>query len=92
MDDRTASVALTCALAFFMVGKISGSWIMRRIKATTMLLICAWGCCLYTFSLAQSGLSLVALFCNYMFEAIMFPTIFSIASGLGNLTKTALRF
>lgn len=36
MDDRTASVALTCALAFFMVGRFLGSWIMRRIKATTM--------------------------------------------------------
>ena len=31
-----------------------------------------------------------SLLCNYMFEAIMFPTIFSIAlTGLGNLTKTA---
>ena len=35
-------------------------------------------------------LSLVALLCNYVFEAIMFPTIFSIAlTGLGNLTKSA---
>ena len=56
MDDRTASVALTCALAFFMVGRFLGSWIMRRIKATTMLLICAVGvCCLYTFSPVKSG-------------------------------------
>ena len=34
--------------------------------------------------------SLVALVGNYLFEAIMFPTIFSIAlTGLGNLTKSA---
>ncbi len=92
MDDRTASVALTCALAFFMVGRFLGSWIMRRIKATTMLLICAVGCvvCILLVLSNLGKLSLVALLCNYMFEAIMFPTIFSIAlTGLGNLTKTA---
>ena len=91
MDDRTASVALTCALAFFMVGRFLGSWIMRRIKATTMLLICAVGCvvCILLVLSNLGKLSLVALLCNYMFEAIMFPTIFSIAlTGLGNLTKT----
>ena len=92
MDDRTASVALTCALAFFMVGRFLGSWIMRRIKATTMLLICAVGCavCILLVLSNLGKLSLVALLCNYMFEAIMFPTIFSIAlTGLGNLTKSA---
>ena len=92
MDDRTASVALTCALAFFMVGRFLGSWIMRRIKATTMLLICAVGCvvCILLVLSNLGKISLVALLCNYMFEAIMFPTIFSIAlTGLGNLTKTA---
>ena len=36
MAVRSASVALTCALAFFMVGRFLGSWIMRRIKATTV--------------------------------------------------------
>ena len=34
--------------------------------------------------------SLIALMCNYMFEAIMFPTIFSLTlRGLGGLTKSA---
>mgnify|MGYP003227277582 FL=1 len=35
-------------------------------------------------------ISMVALVCNYVCEAIMFPTIFSLAlRGLGNLTKSA---
>ena len=35
-------------------------------------------------------LSLVGLLANYFFEAIMFPTIFSLAlTGLGRLTKSA---
>ena len=92
MSDRTASLVLTLALAFFMVGRFLGSWIMRHIKATTMLLICAVGSvCSIGLVLCNLGtVSLVALVANYLFEAIMFPTIFSLAlTGLGNLTKTA---
>ena len=92
VSDRTASVELTCALAFFMVGRFLGAWIMRKVKATTMLLICAIGsvCCISVVLMCLDQISMIALLCNYMFEAIMFPTIFSIAlTGLGNLTKTA---
>ena len=92
MSDRTASLVLTLALAFFMVGRFLGSWIMRHIKATTMLLICAVGSvvCIGLVLCDLGIVSLVALVGNYLFEAIMFPTIFSIAlTGLGNLTKSA---
>lgn len=92
MSDRTASLVLTLALAFFMVGRFLGSWIMRHIKATTMLLICAVGSvvCIGLVLCDLGTVSLVALVGNYLFEAIMFPTIFSIAlTGLGNLTKSA---
>lgn len=92
MSDRTASLVLTLALAFFMVGRFLGSWIMRHIQATTMLLICAVGSVVCVgLVLCDLGIvSLVALVGNYLFEAIMFPTIFSIAlTGLGNLTKSA---
>ena len=92
MSDRTASLVLTIALAFFMVGRFLGSWIMRHIKATTMLLICALGSvvCIGLVLCNLGFVSLVALVANYLFEAIMFPTIFSIAlTGLGNLTKSA---
>lgn len=92
MTDRMASLVLTGALAFFMVGRFLGSWIMSRIKATTMLLICAIGSvvCIGLVLCDLGMVSLSALVCNYLFEAIMFPTIFSIAlTGLGNLTKSA---
>ena len=92
MDDRTASLVLTAALAFFMVGRFLGSWVMRRINATTMLLICAVGSvvCIGLVLCDLGTVSLAALVGNYLFEAIMFPTIFSIAlTGLGNLTKSA---
>lgn len=92
MTDNLASVVLTGALAFFMVGRFLGSWIMRRIKAERMLLYCATGSvlCISIVLLNLGVISMVALVCNYLFEAIMFPTIFALAlTGLGNLTKSA---
>ena len=92
MTDNLASVVLTGALAFFMVGRFLGSWIMRRVKAERMLLYCATGSvlCITVVLLNLGVISMVALVCNYLFEAIMFPTIFALAlTGLGNLTKSA---
>ena len=80
------------ALAFFMVGRFVGSWIMRRVPAEVMLLFCAAGSvlCMIVVLFDLGRLSMVAIICNYLFEAIMFPTIFSLAlQGLGSLTKSA---
>lgn len=91
-SDRTASMVLTGALAFFMVGRFIGSAIMRIMRAERLLLICGIGCvvCMILVMLNLGTLSLIALVANYVFEAIMFPTIFALAlQGLGNLTKTA---
>lgn len=92
MSDNTASIVLTVALAFFMVGRFVGSWIMRKVPAERMLFYCAIGSvvCIGLVMFNLGMISMVALVCNYVFEAIMFPTIFSLAlRGLGNLTKSA---
>lgn len=92
MSDNTASIVLTVALAFFMVGRFIGSWIMRRVAPELMLLCCAIGSVssIGMVLLDLGRLSMVALICNYLFEAIMFPTVFSLAlQDLGNLTKSA---
>ena len=92
MDDNTASIVLTVALAFFMVGRFAGSWIMRRIRAEKVLMYCGFGSvlCIGVVLCDLGTVSMVALVGNYFFEAIMFPTIFSLAlRGLGNLTKSA---
>jgi FHS family L-fucose permease-like MFS transporter len=91
MDDATASMLLTGGLAFFMVGRFGGSMLMRRIPAEWMLLYCAVGSvvCTLLVLLDLGRVSLVALMGIYLFEAIMFPTIFSLAlRNLGSLTKT----
>jgi len=92
MSDNAASVILTLALAFFMLGRFGGSWIMRRVKAEHMLMACATGSliCIGLVLCNWGKISMVALVANYIFEAIMFPTIFSLAlRGLGSLTKSA---
>ena len=92
MDDNSASIVLTVALAFFMVGRFIGSWIMQRVPAEITLLFCAVGSvlCMVVVLFDLGKLSMVAIICNYLFEAIMFPTIFSLAlRGLGSLTKSA---
>lgn len=92
MDDNTASIVLTVALGFFMVGRFLGSWIMRNVRAELMLLYCGIGSvvCIGLVLLDLGKCSMIALVCNYLFEAIMFPTIFTLAlQGLGNLTKSA---
>ena len=92
MDDRTASMVLTGALAFFMVGRFGGSFIMRWVPAEQMLLICGCGCVMCTMLVLMNfgKISMIGLLGNYLFEAIMFPTIFSLAvRGLGSLTKSA---
>ena len=92
MDDNSASMVLTVALGFFMVGRFLCSWIMRRIPAERMLMYCSLGSvsCLGVVLLDIGHWSMYALIANYLFEAIMFPTIFSLSlQGLGNLTKSA---
>ena len=92
MSDKYASIVLTAALAFFMIGRFGGSWVMRRVRAQRVLFVCAVGCvCSMCLVLLNMGvLSLIGLLANYFFEAIMFPTIFSLAlTGLGRLTKSA---
>ena len=92
MGDKSAANVITGALFVFMIGRFIGSWIMRRVAAETMLTICGVGTvvCMALVLLDIEHISLAALIANYLFEAIMFPTIFSLTlNGLGNLTKSA---
>jgi len=93
MNALDAAKLLSVAgLGLFMCGRFIGSWIMRFVRAEKFLLICAIGTVLFT-SLVVMNLgmvSFVSLILIYLFEAIMFPTIFAISlRGLGNHTKRA---
>lgn len=68
-------------LALFMAGRFVGSGIMRRIPAETILLVCATGTSLTSLlAIFDMGLpSIIAVIIGYIFESIMFPTIFALA-------------
>lgn len=68
-------------LALFMTGRFAGSGIMRRIPAETILLVCATGTSLTSLlAIFDMGLpSIIAVIIGYIFESIMFPTIFALA-------------
>lgn len=92
MDAKTASMWLSGALFIFMGGRFLGSIVMTKVKAEMVLMVCAvcCCCCMGLIFLGPGHLAVYALIANYLFEAIMFPTIFSLAlRGMGNLTKSA---
>ena len=92
MDKNGASVIISFALVIFMVGRFVSSAIMRYVPAEKLLLVCALGTlvCMLTILMYPGRWALYVLIANYLLEAMMFPTIFSISlRGLGNLTKSA---
>ena len=93
MNALDAAKLLSVAgLGLFMCGRFLGSWIMRFVRAEKFLLICAIGTVASTALVVMNlGIvSFVSLILIYLFEAIMFPTIFAIClRGLGNNTKRA---
>ena len=93
MNALDAAKLLSVAgLGLFMCGRFLGSWIMRFVRAEKFLLICAIGTVASTAMVVMNlGIvSFVSLILIYLFEAIMFPTIFAIClRGLGNHTKRA---
>ena len=75
-----------------MVGRFGGSFVMRKVLAEKMLFICGGGCVACTMLVLMNfgRWSMIGLLGIYFFEAVMFPTIFSLAvRGLGSLTKSA---
>ena len=93
MNALDAAKLLSVAgLGLFMCGRFLGSWIMRFVRAEKFLLICAIGTVVATVMVVMNlgMVSFVSLILIYLFEAIMFPTIFAIClRGLGNNTKRA---
>ncbi|MCI1647381.1 MAG: sugar MFS transporter [Bacteroides sp.] len=93
MDNRDASLLLSFGgMGLFMVGRLSGSSLMKRIPAERLLLYFVGGAllCIGGVITGMGWIGVIALFCCYLFESIMFPTIFALAiRQLGQHTKRA---
>lgn len=93
MSVMQASEALSLvALLLFMVGRVVGGLLMGRIGTECIFLTCAVGAVVMML-IAMNGVGLIskmALIVVYVFESIMFPTIFALAiRGLGDKTELA---
>jgi len=93
LSNETAAIILSFGgMGLFWVGRLSGSMLMKGVKAHSLLAVYA-AICLILMIVVVAGfgwVSVVALFTTYFFMSIMFPTIFVLGlKGLGPLTKKA---
>lgn len=93
VNNRTASILLSFGgMGLFMTGRFAGSWVMRKTEARRLLAFCAAGAifCMLAVIGHWKWFSIGALLLCFLFESIMFPTIFAMAlKGLGEHTKQA---
>jgi FHS family L-fucose permease-like MFS transporter len=91
------ATALMSWMAFplFLLGRFTGSFILRVTKAHNMLGLYAFINVLLMFVIVANlgWLSVIAVFLSFFFMSIMFPTIFSLGIfGLGEKSKLASSF
>ncbi len=88
--EKMAAIFLVAHQTGFMIGRFSGSWMMKRIPAPKLLSIFGFGALVcVVIGIAASGLaSVLAIVLAGFFNSIMFPTIFALSlKNLGTLTK-----
>ena len=86
---------LSVGFALFMIGRMSGSYLMSFIKPARILAVYSFLCCLMLplVSFGFGWVSLIALYAVFFFMSIMFPTIFALSiKDLGSKTKKASAF
>jgi FHS family L-fucose permease-like MFS transporter len=86
---------LSIGFLLFMIGRMSGSFLMRYFKPTKLLAIYALLCTLLlpVVSIGAGWISVVALYGVFFFMSVMFPTIFALGiKDLGPKTKKASSF
>jgi len=86
---------LSIGFVLFMVGRMSGSFMMKVFEPTKLLSLYALLCCLLlpVVSMRAGWVSLIALYGVFFFMSVMFPTIFALGiKDLGPKTKKASSF
>ncbi|HXT10940.1 MAG TPA: MFS transporter [Candidatus Angelobacter sp.] len=90
ISDKGASELSSLAFIFFLLGRISGSWFLKKSPAHKILGLYAFlnvGVC--ALIIGQLGwISVLCVFLSYFFMSIMYPTIFAVGiHGLGSQSK-----
>ncbi|HEX3008094.1 MAG TPA: L-fucose:H+ symporter permease [Bacteroidales bacterium] len=94
--EQAASLVLAVGgMGLFWLGRLSGSFMMKYFKASSLLAFyaCVNTLLMFIVVLGLGWTSVIALFSTYFFMSIMFPTIFALGIyNLGPLTKKASSF
>ena len=94
LSPSTAAMMLSIGgMGLFMVGRLLGSLILKAVAPARLMTACATGatiCMLLTIT-SNGKVGMTVLCLTYLFESVMFPTIFSMAltDVTGSNTKTA---
>jgi MFS transporter, FHS family, L-fucose permease len=94
-DVANGPYFLAIGFALFMLGRMSGSYLMGRFKPRTLLAVYALICVLLLPVVSGSfgWVSVISLYAVFFFMSIMFPTIFALSiKDLGPKTKKASSF
>jgi MFS transporter, FHS family, L-fucose permease len=94
-DVANGPYFLSIGFALFMIGRMSGSFLMKKLSASKLLAIYALMCCILlpVVSAGAGWISLISLYGVFFFMSIMFPTIFALGiKDLGPKTKKASSF
>ena len=94
-DVANGPYFLSIGFALFMIGRMSGSYIMSFYKPARILALYSGLCILLlpVVSLNLGWLSLISLYAVFFFMSIMFPTIFALGiKDLGPQTKKGASF
>lgn len=86
---------LSLGFLLFMIGRMSGSTLMKYFKPYSMLAVYSLACCLLlpVVAVEAGWVSLIAIYLVFFFMSLMFPTIFALAiKSLGSLTKQGASF
>jgi FHS family L-fucose permease-like MFS transporter len=80
IEERTAAYLLSASLFLFMLGRFSGSLLLRSVKAPSALIAYgALACCATCGAVATTGyFSIACLMAISFFMSIMYPTIFAL--------------
>jgi FHS family L-fucose permease-like MFS transporter len=90
-----AALFLVAHQVGFMIGRFSGSWMMKRVKPARLLAVFGIGALASALvGVSASGpVAVLAIVLVGFFNSIMFPTIFALSlKNLGPLTKRASSF
>ena len=94
-DVKNGPYFLSIGFALFMIGRMSGSFLMGYLKPSRILALYSGLCILLlpVVSMNFGWISLVSLYAIFFFMSIMFPTIFALGiRDLGPQTKKAASF